>query len=109
MKSRRSRSFSGLLCGYPGIYKGPRSRLGKAEDKEGEESEVAEVESALEGALEDSEASNLSLYNQAFVSQYYGENYSIHGTPYSKSYPKSPSIQYSINEGTGLFLRYSSP
>ncbi|MBW0530323.1 hypothetical protein O181_070038 [Austropuccinia psidii MF-1] len=28
MKSRRSRSFSGLLGGYPGNSQGPRSRLG---------------------------------------------------------------------------------
>ncbi|MBW0484576.1 hypothetical protein O181_024291 [Austropuccinia psidii MF-1] len=36
--SRRSRSFSGLLGGYPSISQGPRSRLGEAEDEEGEES-----------------------------------------------------------------------
>ncbi|MBW0483854.1 hypothetical protein O181_023569 [Austropuccinia psidii MF-1] len=32
MKSRRSRSFSGLLGGYPGMSEGARARLGKAED-----------------------------------------------------------------------------
>ncbi|MBW0493779.1 hypothetical protein O181_033494 [Austropuccinia psidii MF-1] len=37
-KSRRSRLFSGFLGGYPGIYQGPRSILGKDEDEEGEES-----------------------------------------------------------------------
>ncbi|MBW0528219.1 hypothetical protein O181_067934 [Austropuccinia psidii MF-1] len=35
VKSRRSRSFSGLLGGYPRISQGPRSRLGEAEDEEG--------------------------------------------------------------------------
>ncbi|MBW0554852.1 hypothetical protein O181_094567 [Austropuccinia psidii MF-1] len=35
MKSRRSRSFSGLLGGYPGISQRPRGRLGEAEDEEG--------------------------------------------------------------------------
>ncbi|MBW0514607.1 hypothetical protein O181_054322 [Austropuccinia psidii MF-1] len=44
MKSRRSRSFSGLLGGYPGVSEGARSRLGEAEDEEGEES-VEEEES----------------------------------------------------------------
>ncbi|MBW0519024.1 hypothetical protein O181_058739 [Austropuccinia psidii MF-1] len=38
VKSRRSRSFSSLLGGYPSISQGPRSRSGEAEDKEGEES-----------------------------------------------------------------------
>ncbi|MBW0526814.1 hypothetical protein O181_066529, partial [Austropuccinia psidii MF-1] len=35
VKSRRSRSFSGLLGGYPRISQGPRSRSGEAEDEEG--------------------------------------------------------------------------
>ncbi|MBW0588363.1 hypothetical protein O181_128078 [Austropuccinia psidii MF-1] len=35
VKSRRSRSFSGLLGGYPSIPQGPRSRSGEAEDEEG--------------------------------------------------------------------------
>ncbi|MBW0492041.1 hypothetical protein O181_031756 [Austropuccinia psidii MF-1] len=39
MKSRRSRSFSGLLVGYPGMTEGARARLGEAEDEEGAESE----------------------------------------------------------------------
>ncbi|MBW0578322.1 hypothetical protein O181_118037 [Austropuccinia psidii MF-1] len=30
MKSRRSRSFSGLLGGYPGMSEGSRERLGEA-------------------------------------------------------------------------------
>ncbi|MBW0550435.1 hypothetical protein O181_090150, partial [Austropuccinia psidii MF-1] len=38
MKSRRSRSFSGLLGGYPGMTEGARARLGEFEDEEGEES-----------------------------------------------------------------------
>ncbi|MBW0524675.1 hypothetical protein O181_064390 [Austropuccinia psidii MF-1] len=38
MKSRRSRSFSGLLGDYPGMSEGARARLGEVEDEEGEES-----------------------------------------------------------------------
>ncbi|MBW0593501.1 hypothetical protein O181_133216 [Austropuccinia psidii MF-1] len=38
MKSRRSRSFSGPLGGYPGMSEGARARLGEVEDEEGEES-----------------------------------------------------------------------
>ncbi|MBW0590075.1 hypothetical protein O181_129790, partial [Austropuccinia psidii MF-1] len=38
MKSRRSRSFSGLLGGYPGMSECSRARLGEVEDEEGEES-----------------------------------------------------------------------
>ncbi|MBW0593477.1 hypothetical protein O181_133192 [Austropuccinia psidii MF-1] len=38
MKSRRSRSFSGLLGGYPGMSEGARARLGEVKDEEGEES-----------------------------------------------------------------------
>ncbi|MBW0568580.1 hypothetical protein O181_108295 [Austropuccinia psidii MF-1] len=36
MKSRRSRSFSGLLGGYPSMSEGARERLGEDEDEEGE-------------------------------------------------------------------------
>ncbi|MBW0587686.1 hypothetical protein O181_127401, partial [Austropuccinia psidii MF-1] len=73
--SRRSRSFYGLLGGYPRISQGPRGRLGEAEDKEGEESvdeeesKETEVEAALEDAPEASEAENLAHYNQTLVSQ----------------------------------------
>ncbi|MBW0528875.1 hypothetical protein O181_068590 [Austropuccinia psidii MF-1] len=69
MKSRRSRSFSGLLSRYPGISEGARARLGEAEDEEGEESEETEVETALAGAPEASEAANLAHSNQPHVSQ----------------------------------------
>ncbi|MBW0476286.1 hypothetical protein O181_016001 [Austropuccinia psidii MF-1] len=34
MKSRRSRSFSCLLDGYPGMSEGARERLGEVEDQE---------------------------------------------------------------------------
>ncbi|MBW0474075.1 hypothetical protein O181_013790 [Austropuccinia psidii MF-1] len=51
IKSRRSRSFSGLL------------------DEEGEESEETEVATALECVPEASEAENLSHSNQPLVSQ----------------------------------------
>ncbi|MBW0590919.1 hypothetical protein O181_130634, partial [Austropuccinia psidii MF-1] len=58
MKSRRSRSFSGLLGGYPGMSEGARARLGEFEDEEGEESVEeedsgeTEVADALENAPE---------------------------------------------------------
>ncbi|MBW0461410.1 hypothetical protein O181_001125 [Austropuccinia psidii MF-1] len=67
--SRRSRSFSGFLGGYPSISQGPRSRLSEAEDKEGEESEEAEVEAAWECASGDSEAENLAHFNKTLFSQ----------------------------------------
>ncbi|MBW0537588.1 hypothetical protein O181_077303 [Austropuccinia psidii MF-1] len=53
MKSRRSRSFSGLLGGYPGISEGARARLGEVEDEEGEESveEEDSVETEVADAL----------------------------------------------------------
>ncbi|MBW0590755.1 hypothetical protein O181_130470 [Austropuccinia psidii MF-1] len=75
VKSRRSRSFSGLLGGYPGISQGPRSRSGEAEDEEGEESveeegsEETEVAAALAGAPEASEALNLAHSDQPLVSK----------------------------------------
>ncbi|MBW0496240.1 hypothetical protein O181_035955 [Austropuccinia psidii MF-1] len=69
VKSRRSRSFSGLLGGYPSMSQGPRSRFGEAEDEEGEGSEEAEVEATLAGAPEDSEAENLAHSNKPLVFQ----------------------------------------
>ncbi|MBW0573845.1 hypothetical protein O181_113560 [Austropuccinia psidii MF-1] len=69
VKSRRSRSFSGFLGGYPGISQGPRSRLGEAEDAEGGESEKTEVEAAFAGAPEAPEVPNLALSNKFLVSQ----------------------------------------
>ncbi|MBW0523352.1 hypothetical protein O181_063067 [Austropuccinia psidii MF-1] len=68
MKSRRSRSFSGLLGGYPGIPEGARARLVEAEEEEGEDSEETEVETALAGVPEASEAATLSHSNQPLVS-----------------------------------------
>ncbi|MBW0543924.1 hypothetical protein O181_083639 [Austropuccinia psidii MF-1] len=75
VKSRRSRSFSGFLGGYPRISQGPRSRSREAEDKEGEESveeeesEETKVAAALAGAPDASEAPNLAHYNKPLVSQ----------------------------------------
>ncbi|MBW0564164.1 hypothetical protein O181_103879 [Austropuccinia psidii MF-1] len=75
MKSRRSRSFSGLLGGYPGISEGARARLGEVEDEEGEESVEeedsgeTEVEDALANASEVLQGSNLALSNQPLVSK----------------------------------------
>ncbi|MBW0474338.1 hypothetical protein O181_014053 [Austropuccinia psidii MF-1] len=62
VKSRRSRSFSGLLVGYPRISQVPRSRFG-------EESVETEMAATLAGAPEASEATNLAYSNQPLVSQ----------------------------------------
>ncbi|MBW0560462.1 hypothetical protein O181_100177 [Austropuccinia psidii MF-1] len=65
MKSRRSRYFSGLLGGYPGMFEGARARLGEVEDEEGEESVEeedsgeTEVEDDLSNSLEVPHGSNL--------------------------------------------------
>ncbi|MBW0570023.1 hypothetical protein O181_109738 [Austropuccinia psidii MF-1] len=77
MKSRRSRSFSGLLGGFPGMSEGARARLGEAEDEEGEEcveeedSGETEVEDALANTPEVPQGSNLVPTNQPLVSQSY--------------------------------------
>ncbi|MBW0509757.1 hypothetical protein O181_049472 [Austropuccinia psidii MF-1] len=68
VKSRRSRSFSGLLGGYPSMSQGPRSRLGEPEDEEGE-SEETEVAAALASAPEVSGYANLANCNQNPVSE----------------------------------------
>ncbi|MBW0574660.1 hypothetical protein O181_114375 [Austropuccinia psidii MF-1] len=65
VKSKRSRSFSGLLSGYPSISQGTRGRLGEAEDEDGEDSEGTEVA----GAPEAPEAANLAHSNQPVISQ----------------------------------------
>ncbi|MBW0510154.1 hypothetical protein O181_049869 [Austropuccinia psidii MF-1] len=92
MNSRRSRSVSGLLGGYPGISQGPRSILGDAADEEGEEYEEIEVEASLAGAPEASEASNLALSIQPLVSQADGGNDSINGTTHSSSFPQNSRL-----------------
>ncbi|MBW0588380.1 hypothetical protein O181_128095 [Austropuccinia psidii MF-1] len=75
VKSIRSRSFSGLLGGYPSIHQGPRSRIGESEDEEGEgsmkekDSEETKVAAALEAAPEPFETPNLHLSNQTLFSQ----------------------------------------
>ncbi|MBW0579753.1 hypothetical protein O181_119468 [Austropuccinia psidii MF-1] len=75
MKSRRSRSFSGLLGGYPGMSEGARAILGEVEDEEGEESVEeedsweTEVAYALENAPEVPQGYNLALSSQPPVSQ----------------------------------------
>ncbi|MBW0577157.1 hypothetical protein O181_116872 [Austropuccinia psidii MF-1] len=75
MKSRRSRSFSGLLGGCPGMSEGARARLREAEYKEGEDSVEeedsgeSEVADALANAPEVPQGSNLALYSQPLVSQ----------------------------------------
>ncbi|MBW0463369.1 hypothetical protein O181_003084 [Austropuccinia psidii MF-1] len=75
MKSRRLRSYSGLLGGYPGMSEGARARLGEVEDEEGEESVEeedsgeTEVADALANAPEVPQGSNLALSSQPLVSQ----------------------------------------
>ncbi|MBW0512049.1 hypothetical protein O181_051764 [Austropuccinia psidii MF-1] len=75
MKSRRSRSFSGLLGGYPGMSEGVRARLGEVEDEEGEESVEeedsgeTEVADYFSNAPEVPQGSNLAPTNQPLVSQ----------------------------------------
>ncbi|MBW0559559.1 hypothetical protein O181_099274 [Austropuccinia psidii MF-1] len=70
MKSRRSRSFSGLLGGYPGMSEGARARLEEVENEEGEESVEeedsgeTEVEDALANAPEVPQGSNQPLFSQ---------------------------------------------
>ncbi|MBW0585639.1 hypothetical protein O181_125354 [Austropuccinia psidii MF-1] len=67
--SRRSRSFSGLLGGYPGMSEGARARLGEVEDEEGEDSGETEVADALENTPEVPQGSNLAHSSQPLVSQ----------------------------------------
>ncbi|MBW0467761.1 hypothetical protein O181_007476 [Austropuccinia psidii MF-1] len=105
--------------GEPSRRGGPKRGLGEAENEEGEDSvrqkgsEETEVETALVGAPECYEAPNIALFDQSSLSQDDGENDPIHGKTHSTSFSqgnfKSPSIQDSINEGTSLFLWYSSP
>ncbi|MBW0534967.1 hypothetical protein O181_074682 [Austropuccinia psidii MF-1] len=75
MKSRRSRSFSGLLGSYPGMSEGARERFRKVEDEEGEESVEEEysgeleVEDALANAPEVAQGPDLAPTNPPLVSQ----------------------------------------
>ncbi|MBW0512373.1 hypothetical protein O181_052088 [Austropuccinia psidii MF-1] len=75
VKSRRSRSLSGVLYGYPIVFQEPRGILWEDKDEDGEvcveeeEYEETEVAAALEGAPEASEAPNLALSSQRLVSQ----------------------------------------
>ncbi|MBW0540442.1 hypothetical protein O181_080157 [Austropuccinia psidii MF-1] len=72
---RRSRSFSGLFGGYPGMSEGARARLGEVEDGEGEESvkeedsREAEVADALANAPKVPQGSKLAPNNKTLVSQ----------------------------------------
>ncbi|MBW0570792.1 hypothetical protein O181_110507 [Austropuccinia psidii MF-1] len=68
MKSRRSRSVSGMLGGYTGVSEDARARLGESEGEEGEGYEETEVETALAGAPEASETENIAHSNQPLVS-----------------------------------------
>ncbi|MBW0539630.1 hypothetical protein O181_079345 [Austropuccinia psidii MF-1] len=75
MKSRRSRSFSGILGGYTGMSEGAIARLGEVEDEEGEESVEeedsgeTEVEDALANAPEVPRGSNLAFSSQPLFYQ----------------------------------------
>ncbi|MBW0462988.1 hypothetical protein O181_002703 [Austropuccinia psidii MF-1] len=71
MKYRRSRSFSGLLGGYPGMSEGARARLGEVEEEQGEES--VEEEDSGETEVAD------TLENAPESPQDDGANDSIHG------------------------------
>ncbi|MBW0561308.1 hypothetical protein O181_101023 [Austropuccinia psidii MF-1] len=72
-KPRTSRSFSALLGGSPSISQGPISRLKEAEDEEGQgsveekETKETEVEAALAGLPEASEAPNLGPSNKPLI------------------------------------------
>ncbi|MBW0567371.1 hypothetical protein O181_107086 [Austropuccinia psidii MF-1] len=73
--SRRSRCFSVLLVGYPGMSEGARTILGEVDKKEGEESVEeedsgeTEVAYAFKNAPEVPQGSNLAPTNQPLVSQ----------------------------------------
>ncbi|MBW0501715.1 hypothetical protein O181_041430 [Austropuccinia psidii MF-1] len=75
IKSRRSRSSSGLLGVYPGISEGARVRIGEVEHEEGAESVEEEdsgetkVADALEKAPEVPLGSNIDPTNQSLVFQ----------------------------------------
>ncbi|MBW0476205.1 hypothetical protein O181_015920 [Austropuccinia psidii MF-1] len=75
IKSRRLRSFSGLLGVYPGMSEGAKTRLGEVEDEEGEESVEEEdygkieVADAFANAPEVPQGFNLALSSQPLVSQ----------------------------------------
>ncbi|MBW0497202.1 hypothetical protein O181_036917 [Austropuccinia psidii MF-1] len=77
MKSRRSRYFSGLLGGYPGMSEGARERLGEVGDEKGSESVEeedygeTEVADALANSPEVPQGSNLAPTSQALVFQSY--------------------------------------
>ncbi|MBW0512972.1 hypothetical protein O181_052687 [Austropuccinia psidii MF-1] len=69
MKSRKSRSFSGLLGGCHGMSEGARASLGEVEDEEGEDfveeedSGETEVADAFANAPEVPQGSNLTPIN----------------------------------------------
>ncbi|MBW0524828.1 hypothetical protein O181_064543 [Austropuccinia psidii MF-1] len=75
VKSGRSRSFSGILGGYPGIFEGSRAITGEFEDEEGEESVEEEDSGETEVAVSLAEApkspqgSNLDLSSKPLVYQ----------------------------------------
>ncbi|MBW0501916.1 hypothetical protein O181_041631 [Austropuccinia psidii MF-1] len=112
MKSRRSRSFSGLSGGYPGMSEGARARLGEVEDEEGEESveEEDSGETEVADAPEVPQGSNLAPTNQTLVSQSdpsllkIMRKWLLLWHSFLKQQPQgqfqSPCIQDSINEGT---------
>ncbi|MBW0567047.1 hypothetical protein O181_106762 [Austropuccinia psidii MF-1] len=117
IKSRRSRSSSGLLGGYPGMSEGARARLGKVEHEEGaesveeEDSWETEVADDLENAPEVPLGSNIDPTNQCLVSQsdpsllkIMDKMATIMGQLSQAAAPrdnsKNPCIQDSINEST---------
>ncbi|MBW0469275.1 hypothetical protein O181_008990 [Austropuccinia psidii MF-1] len=74
MKSIRSRSFSGLFEGYPGISEVSRGRLVEVEDEEGESLEEqdyrqTEVEDSFSDSSEVPQGFNLAFFDKPPVSQ----------------------------------------
>ncbi|MBW0518386.1 hypothetical protein O181_058101 [Austropuccinia psidii MF-1] len=76
MKSRRSRSFYGLLGGYPGTSEGARERIGEVEGEKGEASvekeDYGETEVAYAlGNAPETEPSLLKMMEQ--IAQFMGQ------------------------------------
>ncbi|MBW0520527.1 hypothetical protein O181_060242, partial [Austropuccinia psidii MF-1] len=109
MKTKRSRSFSGLLVCYPGMSEGARERLEEVEDEEGEESVEekdsgeTEVADALANAPEVPQGPNPAPTTQPLVSQS-DPSLQDNGATLSSSCPQgkfqNPCIQDSINESS---------
>ncbi|MBW0471527.1 hypothetical protein O181_011242 [Austropuccinia psidii MF-1] len=99
VKSQRSRSFYGLLGGYPSIPQGPRRSSGKLKMKRGESvqeefSEEGKVAATLASAPKASEAPNLAPSNKPLVSQ---------------AEPKFPKIMEQMKQFMGQLTQAFAP